>query len=33
MTDHYATLGVDPDASSQEIEAAYRENPRAGLAL
>jgi signal peptidase I len=24
VTDHYATLGVEPDASSQEIEAAYR---------
>jgi signal peptidase I len=24
VTDHYATLGVSPDASQQEIEAAYR---------
>ena len=24
MTDHYTTLGVQPDASPQEIEAAYR---------
>ena len=24
MTDHYATLGVTPEATSQEIEAAYR---------
>ena len=24
MTDHYAVLGVHPDASRQEIEAAYR---------
>jgi signal peptidase I len=24
VNDHYATLGVDPDASPQEIESAYR---------
>jgi signal peptidase I len=24
VSDHYATLGVEPDASPQEIEAAYR---------
>ena len=24
MNDHYATLGVDPEATPQEIEAAYR---------
>jgi hypothetical protein len=24
MTDHYSVLGVEPDASPQEIEAAYR---------
>ena len=26
MNDHYATLGVPPEATPQEIEAAYRRN-------